>query len=634
MKKFRFLIILLFGCTQFNAFCKTKFENIACLNFNSNWAFYRGDIKNAEAANFNDKDWNAITIPHTMRLEKKHCGGGDNYQGIGWYRRYFKIPKAYKNKKIEVFFDGVQTNCDVFLNDEKLKSHFGGYIGFVVDLTNKVRFDKDNVLAVRVSNMDDPLTPPGKELRQLDFNYYGGIYRNVKMHITNKVYISDPLQANQVAGGGLFVSYTSISSQSAQVNIKTHVINETEKQCKTKLLTTITDSSGAIVGRVENTYTIKNKSDVDFIQTVTVSNPKDVCYKVTNSDGSDPMPEMPFITREWGDNWQANPKDENSSRASRIYSEKGLLAMCEFRQKALCGDTYWDHGKLDANPRISGYFVWSFNDYPRGYDLLTAFSGVVDIDRYPKFGYYQLQSMQNGRNPVYEPMVYIASYNNNPNLDSSIMVFSNCDKVKLYRNSKFINEITRTENAKTAPTIAARDGNPYFKFNLGTYEPGELKAEGIINDKVYTHTVKTPGKPHHLEIEMADVGIKPIADGSDMIPFYIKVCDEHGTVVSNTQQFQSFALQVSITGEGELIGADIPRIQLANQKTEGGIGYGIIRTSDKPGKITITAISQGLITGKTNISSIPTIDKMVTDGTHEKTPSFRCFNLKVHDKKL
>ena len=59
-------------------------------------------------------------------------------------------------------FEGVQMNSEVFLNGEKLTSHYGGYLGFVVDITDKVKFNGNNVLAVRVSSENDPKTPPGK----------------------------------------------------------------------------------------------------------------------------------------------------------------------------------------------------------------------------------------------------------------------------------------------------------------------------------------------------------------------------------------------------------------------------------------------------------------------------------------
>jgi len=125
------------------------------LNFNTDWAFYRGDPNGAEAVQFDDKEWDGVSIPHVMQIEKKYVGEGGAYQGIGWYRRYFHIPSAYKGKRICICFEGVQMNCAVFLNGVRLAGHAGGYLGFSVDISDQIVFDKDNVLAVRVSNLDD-----------------------------------------------------------------------------------------------------------------------------------------------------------------------------------------------------------------------------------------------------------------------------------------------------------------------------------------------------------------------------------------------------------------------------------------------------------------------------------------------
>lgn len=789
------------------------------LNFNTNWAFFRGDAKGAETVNYQDKDWTSVSIPHTMRLEKKHNGGNTIYQGIGWYRRYFKIDKSNQGKRITLNFEGVQMNCEVYLNGQKLTTHHGGYIGFVVDITDKVKFDENNVLAVKVSSENDPLTPPGKPQSGLDFYYYGGIYRDVTLTITNKLYISDALEANKIAGGGLFISYPKVSNEKAEINIKTHVVNQIKTNNAIVLKTSIRDKDGIEVAKTSSKESISG--DKDFLQRLVVVKPKlwhpdhpylyqvvseiyngkelldvkvttigirtisfksptgeadgfyingkklylrganrhqsyqnigdaasnsmqfrdalqiknggfnsvrashypqsptfldacdkigllviecepswqffnkdsvfiarthqnvremirrdrnrpsvflwetslnesptpdywakeivqiahqempndqmftsddffakgrkfyDVSYKVINEDGTDPMPAMPSLTREWGDTWMADPEKENGLRASRIYTEKGLLAQCFLRQNALNGSmleeegAYWDHARLDANKRIGGYFLWSYNDYTRGTDTITAFSGVVDLDRYEKFGYYQLKAMQDARNPAYGPMVYVASYNNRPDLDATITVFSNCDKVRLYRNNIFAGEITRAENARTAPFVASKGGSPYYNFKTGVYQAGELRAEGIIDGKVVcSHVIKTPGVADHLEIEIADRGIKPVADGSDMVAFYVKVCDKNGTVLSNKNPLETYKINLEVSGNGKLIGANIPRISIASQQTEGGIGYGIIQTTNQAGEVEITATSPGLKSAKAVIKTVQYKGEYVLDGEH------------------
>ncbi|QIL41643.1 hypothetical protein G7074_21670 [Pedobacter sp. HDW13] len=179
------------------------------LNLNTRWAFFRDEASGAEAVSYNDNNWTGVSVPHTMRLEPKHNGGNQNYTGIGWYRRYFKIDKANSGKRITLNFDGVQKNCEIYLNGEKLKVHYGGYLGFIVDISDKVKFNDNNLLAVRVSNVDDPFTPPGKMQDKMDFLYYGGIYRDVSLQISNKIHISDPLEAQQIAG----VAYLSPSQR-------------------------------------------------------------------------------------------------------------------------------------------------------------------------------------------------------------------------------------------------------------------------------------------------------------------------------------------------------------------------------------------------------------------------------------
>ncbi|SEW53081.1 glycoside hydrolase family 2 TIM barrel-domain containing protein [Chitinophaga arvensicola] len=786
------------------------------LNFNTNWAFHRGEVKGAEKIAFNDKNWSGVSIPHVMRIEQKHNGGNNVYQGTGWYRRYFKIPAAGRDKRITLCFDGVQTVAGIYLNGRQVATHTGGYLGFVVDITPYVDMDKDNVLAVKVSNTDQPLVPPGKPQSKLDFNYFGGIYRNVSLVMTNKVFISHPLEANKIAGGGVFITYPAVSQASATMGIQTHIVNATANPVNTTLKTSLVNTSGETVATAGSEQIIAGQADKSIQQSLTVTRPQlwhpdhpyryqlvsviyrdgiavdsmitytgirhlyfaadgfylngtklylrganrhqayeyvgdaasdnmqyqdalqlkkggfnavraahypqspaflDACdklgllviecepgwqffskdslftahtfrdiremirrdrnhpsvflwetslnesptpatwmqkavatareempgdqlfvaddynarsrdyynvsYKVVNEDGTDPMPARPFLTREWGDSWMADAAGENSLRASRMYTEKGMINQCVLRQNALNGETsealggYWDHGGLDAHPRIGGYFVWSYNDYTRGSDPITAFSGVTDLDRTEKFGYYQLQAMQDACNPTYGPMVYIGSYNNQPALDSNIMVFSNCDAVQLYRNNRLCGTITRAQNAATAPAVAAKGGSPYYIFHTGRYEAGSLKAVGILDGKaVCTHIVQTPGAPHHLEIVLAENTPAYYADGYTMTPFYVKVCDQAGTLVSNTRAGQSYPVQLQVSGEGVLMGGNIRSAGIAMQPTEGGIAYGIIRHSNRAGKVQILATSTGLIAGKSVLITSPSPEKMVPDGHH------------------
>ena len=120
--------------------------------------------------------------------------------------------------------------CDVFINGNKVTTHHGGYVGFTVDISRFVKFHgENNLLAVRVSAEYDSLTPPGKPQDRLDFYYYSGIYRDVKMVVTDKLHISDELEVDEVAGGGIFVTYPEVDKTKARVHVRTHIRNLDEK---------------------------------------------------------------------------------------------------------------------------------------------------------------------------------------------------------------------------------------------------------------------------------------------------------------------------------------------------------------------------------------------------------------------
>ncbi|MBS6521272.1 MAG: NPCBM/NEW2 domain-containing protein [Clostridiales bacterium] len=280
------------------------------------------------------------------------------------------------------------------------------------------------------------------------------------------------------------------------------------------------------------------------------------------------------------------------------------------RQKYLNGNGYSDWGGLDASDRIGGYFLWSWNDYTRGSTTATLGSGTVDIDRYEKNCYYWLQSMQPADNEVYGPMVYISS---DYTADSSLTVpvYSNCDSVKLYQNGTLVKEITREEAGKNVPNIMKKGGSPIFEFNLQEFAAGTLKAEGIVDGNVVTeYEVRTPEEAVAFELEVRDRGVAPVADGSDLIPVHIKAVDKNGTIVPNYDG----TVHVDVSGNGTLVGENIPRIKVEDQKLEKGIGFAFVKASDVAGDITITATADGMENGTKTVVTKASEDTFVPNG--------------------
>ena len=193
-------------------------------NFNAGWRFYLGDVAGAEAKGFDDQSWEVVSTPHTVQLMPAEASGCRNYQGIAWYRKHFVLPKECEGRDVTLHFEAIMGKQTIYVNGQKVKEHEGGYLPITIPLAGCPVGD-DIVVVIKADNSDDKTYPPGKKQMTLDFAYHGGIYRDVWLIAKNKVAITDAVEENKVAGGGIFVHYANISEKSAEVFVNTEVRN-------------------------------------------------------------------------------------------------------------------------------------------------------------------------------------------------------------------------------------------------------------------------------------------------------------------------------------------------------------------------------------------------------------------------
>ncbi|HVO74758.1 MAG TPA: hypothetical protein VMT35_12090, partial [Ignavibacteriaceae bacterium] len=91
--------------------------------FDYNWKFYLGDYSAASRTEFDDTNWRVLDLPHDWSIEGKidkrnPTGGAGGYfpAGIGWYRKKIFIPSSWENKHVSIYFEGVYSNSEVFIN--------------------------------------------------------------------------------------------------------------------------------------------------------------------------------------------------------------------------------------------------------------------------------------------------------------------------------------------------------------------------------------------------------------------------------------------------------------------------------------------------------------------------------------
>jgi len=277
--KYRFIFLLLV-LALFHG-CKPQSKIIFPIlegNFNSGWEFVKDPTDSISSALFLKDEmqsvWQKVTLPHTANIEAVDSPE-KQWQGIARYRKFFTIPDQFEGKSVSLHFGAAMQVAKVFLNGELLETHLGGYLPFEVKLDEKVKFGKENCMIVELDNRDNQVIPPGKPLATLDFNYYSGLYRNVTIEVKDKLHISDPITANRVAGGGLMVTYSDVTAQSAKINVRVDVENENQTEKSASLKISLVDASGnTLVSDEVVAENVPASGFVQFKKQLFVQNPK------------------------------------------------------------------------------------------------------------------------------------------------------------------------------------------------------------------------------------------------------------------------------------------------------------------------------------------------------------------------
>lgn len=253
------LFILFFIQSEINA---SDFDQAGrCVSFNFDWRFYLGEVYGANNPEFNDSGWRQLNLPHDWSIEGKFSPENASCTGylpggIGWYRKEFNLPETYKNKNIEIQFDGVYQNAEVWINGHYLGKRPYGFISFYYNLTPYLRFGNEkNKIVVRVDHT-----------HIADSRWYtgSGIYRNVWLYITDQIHISH---------WGTYVTTPEVNTNFAQVRIITSVENNSTNRKRVTLNSIIKNAEGNIADQVTSNISFQPSTKYDFEQSISIKQP-------------------------------------------------------------------------------------------------------------------------------------------------------------------------------------------------------------------------------------------------------------------------------------------------------------------------------------------------------------------------
>ena len=231
-------------------------------DFNFGWKFHLGEypVEQLQNAFTDDSDWRDIDVPHDFQIEQpwvapsadenaNNSDGASNFRsrlsarafkemGSGWYVKKYVPEMSLKNKRTIIDFEGIMYVGDVYLNGERIGGTDYGYLGFEIDLSNKLKYGEENIIAVR-ANTSNPLNS----------RWYtgGGLFRDVHIITTDpQLYF---------ARHPLYIT----TSENKYINIQAEVTNYT-RDSEMSLLVRIKDNENTVIYEKAENVAFNRKS--------------------------------------------------------------------------------------------------------------------------------------------------------------------------------------------------------------------------------------------------------------------------------------------------------------------------------------------------------------------------------------
>jgi beta-galactosidase len=246
--------LLVFACLLCSCLAHTQ-----KIDLNKNWQFIKSDV------NASRSKWKTVHIPHTWNVADVTDDSPGYYRGVGWYKKQLFIGKELSNKELILHFEGANQETEVYINGKKAGEHIGGYTGFKIPITKYVNANSANEILVKVDNKHNVNIPP----LTADFTFYGGIYRDVFLEISDKVHFSNAFGAD-----GVFITTPSVSKENAIINLKAFVQNESVNDASVFVTTVIKNKAGVKIAELKSAVNSKSGMQDSIVQIIpNISNP-------------------------------------------------------------------------------------------------------------------------------------------------------------------------------------------------------------------------------------------------------------------------------------------------------------------------------------------------------------------------
>jgi beta-galactosidase len=208
------------------------------IDFNEDWLFEQDDwvgLHNASQYDWDDSQWLQVHLPHSWNMDDTFDQERGYYRGFGWYRKHFRIDPQHKDRRIYLNFGAIYNQAEIWINEVHFGPFISGYTPIQIDITDVVKWDEENLIAIRANNIHNDEIPPGRW--RMDYNCYGGIYREVSLISLNPLHLVEE---------ELFVTTPIVDKRQSQIAIKVKVKNQSSNTVHAKVVCQIFDTQKLI----------------------------------------------------------------------------------------------------------------------------------------------------------------------------------------------------------------------------------------------------------------------------------------------------------------------------------------------------------------------------------------------------
>ena len=212
-------------------------------NFNSDWRI--------------GKSKKTVTLPRAWNEDEAYKVYIHSMSdSVIWYRKNFVLPESAKGKKVFIEFEGARQAAQIIVNGKEVGMHENGVMAFGFDITPYIKTGTGkkniNLIEVRTDNDWKYREKSSNSMFQWNNNNfnsnYGGLPKNVWLHITDNVYQTLPLYSNlKTTGVYVYAKEYDIQGHAATICVESQVKNDTDQPVKRSLKVNVEEMDGSTV---------------------------------------------------------------------------------------------------------------------------------------------------------------------------------------------------------------------------------------------------------------------------------------------------------------------------------------------------------------------------------------------------